>query len=1041
VGPDDAHTINLTVPDGAYDANKVTGTFQIEWDAGEDLVVANTRDVAFSVYQDGVFLVGHSDGGSPSETVGVDNPPAGTYTAIACPFTVAEPTAYRARLTLTALEPASCTADSGSIVTNAPGQPGSALIQRPEARGLPNLDLFHLQTATRTVPIPTDAHGRLQPVIYDPSLGLPTFLWARTDAPVAAVGALNERELLIAHARAHLRAEAKELRLDANLIDQAEVFDAGFNGDGPAVVRFRQRVEGVEVFHRSLNVLLDRNYRPIAVSGYFASDFDRAVSRGFVLSGAQAVAAAWTSLGGELDASALTLQQVKGPWQMYGRPMVNGTHWFEREPRAKQVYYPRDGALQPAYYVELFAKARVNGNLSAYGLVVSAADGALLSRKDLKEDAFTYRTFAETKGPLFQPYDSPLGNGYAPFPTPDRRTRLARVGSATNLVTFDHAGIRTGDPWLEDGATQTTGNNVDACIDSIDQGVDTPAGGLAVPPPVNSCLEDVEPRAMTTGANTFDYAIEADEDPAHENARNGAVVNLFYMNNWLHDWWYNHGFDEVAGNAQASNYGRTDAALEDDPILAQGQDASGRNNANMATPADGSSPVMQQYLFDGTLAGEVRQLTPVVGQPLVWTTIANGSDEDYNVDGTLELVNDGLGVSPTDACGPAYPYPDEVNQQGLPLPLAPVALPPQASLQGKIALVDRGNCNTTYKVQYALASGAIGVVVVNNVDGDPPTNIGNLDVPLAPVQPTEQVYAQIPTVIIRKDDGEALKAQMAAGEPVTMHLERHASLDVDGTLDNQIIAHEFFHYVHHRLTDSGNQQSRAMSEGWGDINAFMLTVRADDRLVPGNAGFGGAYGLAYYVSGDFYKGIRRAPHSVSFADNAYTLRHIADGEPTPDGGAGATNSEVHAAGEIWANEIFECYVGVLGNPMNSFEQARSKMQDYIIGGFKMTPADATYTEARDAVLSVIRATDFDDYRGCARGFARRGNGLNAVAPARSSADLVGVVEDFSEFVCPIGARSGEALPEGEGVLLGGFGPGLLLPLLGLALLRRRRTLN
>src|SRR6185295_295352 len=109
-------------------------------------------------------------------------------------------------------------------------------------------------------------------------------------------------------------------------------------------------------------------------------------------------------------------------------------------------------------------------------------------------------------------------------------------------------------------------------------------------------------------------------DPSTDDAKSAAVVNLFYMNNWLHDWWYNHGFDEAAGNAQASNYDRTedpdvegdeDAALEGDPILAQGQDASGRNNANMATFADGSSPVMQQYLFDGPLLGEVRQSAPV----------------------------------------------------------------------------------------------------------------------------------------------------------------------------------------------------------------------------------------------------------------------------------------------------------------------------------------------------------------------------------------------------------------------------------------------
>jgi hypothetical protein len=1055
--PDDAHTINLTVPEGAYNTVSVTADFHVEWQEGapDPSGSFTDPDLVLSVLQDGT-AVGSSDGGSPQENVGLRDPAAGTYTAVVCPFLASQPTAYTGRLTLTAIETQACVTSNTGANPHA-ALTGAGFVFRDTQSGLTNFDKFRAETGAAAKTVAGDFAGRRQSALVDSTLGVPTFLWARTDAPAAAVGALNTRELLIAHARAHLRNEAKVLHLTGALIDQADAYDAQFNGSGPAIVRFRQRVEGVEVFHRSLNVLLDREYRPVAVSGYFATDFDRTASRAFARSGAQAIAAAWGNLGGQLSAGALVPSRTQGQWQWYARPLVSGTHWFEREPRAKAVLYPRNGALEPAYYVELFAKARVNGNLSAYGLVVSANDGAILHRENLKADAggFTYRAFADAD--TQQPFDMPFGNGYAPYPK-DPRERMARGGVPSNLVTLENAGIRTGDPWLADDATQTTGNHVDACIDQYDQGVDTPAGGLAVPPPVNSCLEGVEPRAQTTAANTFDYAVAADEDPSHENAKNAAVVNLFYMNNWLHDWWYNHGFDEVSGNAQTTNYGRTGTETDtltgeeyeigaDDPVLAQGQDASGRNNANMATPADGSSPVMQQYLFDGPLLGEVKQTAPAAGQPLVWETIANGSSTDYDVEQALVLVDDGMGVSPSDACGEAYPYPEEVAAQGLPLPLAPVALPPQASLQGKIALVDRGNCNTTYKVQYALASGAVGVIVVNNVAGDPPSNIGNLDIPLAPAQPTEQAYKQMPTVIIRKDDGDALKAQVAAGQTVTVHMTRQPSVDVDGTMDNQIIAHEYFHYVHHRLTDSSSQQSGAMSEGWGDIDAFMLTVRADDTLVPGNGTWGGSYGLAGYVTNNFFAGIRRAPYTTDFTRNAYTFKHIADGEPTPDGGAGAGNSEVHAAGEIWANMVFECYAGILkNNSDNAFVDAQVRMQDYIIGGLKMTPADATYTEARDAILAVAYASDFTDYTNCSGGFARRGNGLNAVAPARGSSDLTGVVEDFTPFVCK---KSGGGNGNGGG---GGIDPNgsggagalgwlFLAPLLGaVALRRRRRTL-
>ncbi|MCR3949499.1 M36 family metallopeptidase, partial [Aeromonas caviae] len=86
----------------------------------------------------------------------------------------------------------------------------------------------------------------------------------------------------------------------------------------------------------------------------------------------------------------------------------------------------------------------------------------------------------------------------------------------------------------------------------------------------------------------FDYSFQAGDAPFTDSARNNAIVNLFYVNNWLHDYWYDAGFNEAAGNAQANNYGR--GGTGGDPIQAQAQDWGGRNNANMTTPADGRSP-------------------------------------------------------------------------------------------------------------------------------------------------------------------------------------------------------------------------------------------------------------------------------------------------------------------------------------------------------------------------------------------------------------------------------------------------------------------
>ncbi len=79
---------------------------------------------------------------------------------------------------------------------------------------------------------------------------------------------------------------------------------------------------------------------------------------------------------------------------------------------------------------------------------------------------------------------------------------------------------------------------------------------------------------------------------------NAAIVNLFYVNNVMHDVFYHYGFDEAAGNFQEFNY--TSDGLEGDAVRADAQDGSGTNNATMATPPDGTPPRMSQFIFDVT---------------------------------------------------------------------------------------------------------------------------------------------------------------------------------------------------------------------------------------------------------------------------------------------------------------------------------------------------------------------------------------------------------------------------------------------------------
>lgn len=932
---------------------------------------------------------------------------------------------------------------------------------------LQNFDAYRAELAQQPQSVSAKAaiaDGAL-PSQFDARMNKPTFVWASGSDAVPAVGALKADALVVSQARDYLRAHATELHLTEAMITSAKVTDSQYNGNGPAVVRFKQMVNGYEVFNRSLNVMIDRSGKLVAISGYFATDASGTPAE-FSRTAQQAVVSAWTHLGGSSFLSALLGSGVtQGVYQLFQMPALSGVQAMTRQPRVKRVYYPRVGRLEPGYYVELFGASKLGGDI-AYSLVVSASSSDMLFRKNLVDEAaYSYRTFADTSG-RFAPYDSPLGNGVAPYTGSSPFAQPVRVGVESKLVTLDHGPIKTADPWIKDsGATITSGNNVDAYIDS-GIGVFLPIV-TPVPTPGDGYVDGTgDTRAANTGVDTFDYPIKGDDDPSSDAAKAAANVSLFFVNNWLHDAWYDHGFDEVAGNAQRSNLGR--GGVEGDVLKVEGQDASGRNNANMATPGDGSSPRMQMYLFDGAIAGQVKVTAPAENVATLKFNGASFGPKTFTVTGDAAVANDKLDPV-TDGCTGLSTPPDPLLGLELPIP----NLIPDPGLFGKIALIDRGNCNFTNKAQFATLSGAIALVVVNNGDGDP-TSMGNADVPLDLVS-TDEIY-QIPSIMIRKDAGDAIKAAIAAGKTVTMALKRDASIDRDGTLDNQVIAHEFFHYVSNRLVDDGsglnNNQGGSMGEGWGDFSALILSVRSEDKQVAGNDRYQGAYGMGAYVTGDMYFGIRRVPYSTDFAKNPLTFKHIKAGEALPAdkapiayGTDGAGNAEVHSAGEVWATAVWQCYAGILNNPARSFDDARSNMMDYIIAGLKETPSSPTYTEARNGILAAAMASNEADYLRCAHGFALRGLGKNAVSPDRDSDDHVGVVEDFTEFgTVPndtpasgggTGGGTGGGGTGGGGTGGGGtggggssggsggggggaFGVALLLPLLMAAGLRRRR---
>jgi len=623
--------------------------------------------------------------------------------------------------------------------------------------------------------------------------------------------------------------------------------------------------------------------------------------------------------------------------------------------RATKVMYRLPDGLVAAWYVEL--RVDVDGGHREFSYVVAASDGRLLNRTDLVTDDnadFHYRGWVDPATGI--PYDGPQGSTAAPHPTgtPDGY-------QAPNLAPGLVQGPLTGDPWLALGATVTTGNNVDAYTD------------ISAPDGFTPSSSDM--RGAISSAGNFDHVYDLTQAPnANADQANAALAQLFYDVNYLHDWFYLSGFDEAAGDAQTDNYGR--GGTGGDPIHAEDMDnyPGSLNNANMSTPADGASPRMQMYVWTGpTPAG--LEATPGGTYPV---GLAAFGPTAFDTTAPIVVMTD-TGTSTTDGCGAA-------TNSG--------------AVSGKIALVDRGVCPYVQKAQNAQAAGAVGLVIANNAPGTAPA--------MGCTNPCPAV--SIGTLSVSQADGATIKTNLGSGT-VTGHLFRSAAVQRDGALDGGVVAHEWGHYLAHRLAPSlGNYQAQAMGEGWSDFVALLQMVQPDDV-----ANLSGAYPLGAFDSASitypqqFYFGIRRMPYSTDFTKNALTFKHISNSSALPTGIPialnGAANSEVHNAGEIWASMLWQCYAALLadttgGAPRLTFAQAKKRMTDYLVDSLKVTPPDPTYTEARDALLMTAYGSDQADFLDFLGAFATRGIGIGAVSPARDSSTFDGVTESYSSTTTP-----------------------------------------
>lgn len=466
---------------------------------------------------------------------------------------------------------------------------------------------------------------------------------------------------------------------------------------------------------------------------------------------------------------------------------------------------------------------------------------------------------------------------------------------------------------------------------------------------------------------TFDFPFNLPQAPV--NFLDGAITNLFYMNNMMHDILYHYGFDEESGNFQKNNYGNPGSG--NDFVVADAQDGSGMNNANFGTPPDGSNPRMQMYLWNapGKILGTFLTVNngPLAGQYYAADSNFAPALPTTPITADLVVIQDDSG-DPTDGCNNVTNGPD---------------------LNGKIVVIRRGTCAYNIKTLAAQNEGAVAVIMVNDVPGDPLAMGGNGS------------GITIPAVMIYQSDGEALITSLLNGDTINATLKDDGSgndpFQRDGDLDNVIIAHEYGHGISNRLTGGPSQASclqneEQMGEGWSDYFGLVLTMKPGDSR---NDYRGiGTYALGEGRGG---RGLRTKYYNTDFSVNDFTYNSI------------KTQAVPHGVGSVWATMLWDLTWDLVDQygfdpDVKNGTGGNNIALQLVMDGMKLQPCSPGFVDGRDAILQADQLL-YGGANRCLiwRAFARRGLGENALQGSSNSRS-----DGTENFDIPVGCELGTA---------------------------------
>lgn len=432
------------------------------------------------------------------------------------------------------------------------------------------------------------------------------------------------------------------------------------------------------------------------------------------------------------------------------------------------------------------------------------------------------------------------------------------------------------------------------------------------------------------------------------NYEDAAITNLFYMNNKMHDIFYKFGFNEANRNFQINNF--NNGAFGNDAVNAEARDGGSyldsahMNNANFNTPADGSKPRMQMYMWDPKVTNRLFYNTPaalVTRTPDTRPASFGPALDPTGVTGDIK-------ISTANACSSFA----------------------AGTFAGKIALVGNTGCAFAVKTKNLQNAGAVGVVM----HGTNLISLGGADATIT-----------IPTIAITTAEAQAMAAQINTGNNVNVTLRDDPSthIHIDGDLDNGVIAHEYGHGISNRMTGTGynclsyNNANEQMGEGWSDFFALMLTTKPGDNPSIARA-------MATFVSGQEPNGpgIRPAKYSPDFTVNNKTYAYT--NGLTVVNNSGVTVPDVHSIGFVWASMLWDLnwkYVekyGYNADVLADRTSGSARVLQLVTDALKLQGCNPNFITGRDAILAADQATTGGADR-CMiwNVFARRGLGVGA----------------------------------------------------------------